>query len=174
MQELVNILIVNGASGQNSRTALQRLNELKNDTSSGFFTLLVQIFKAPQIPDGLRVDVQWELVRRLAALTLKNSLKVGVDNMLLAEAAKAVYEVLSTASDEKDFHLAKNGAQILARLLSIGGMEFFTYIGLNLTEFLFTSLLQSQQRAQVVGGLFSLKYLLEDATHAIGSSSGVI
>jgi len=180
LAEVLNILYHNGF--QPSRDAYDALERYKSDPA--FAAALGTVFTSAVFPPlspeasarlpGAITTIPWVQFRMLAGIALKNSLSSGSAHVV-AEAAKCcVAQLRDPSTTDK---LACTAAQIAVKICSIvGRFEWWEETGIcNFAGLILSELLTAISTPSVVlGGLFCLQFLFEDAPKLLGETSDVI
>lgn len=175
--QVIEILHFNGIHVENTKASYEQLKRYEADPN--FAILLGQIFNAQEcpVPESVatRGTVPWLHYRRLAGITLKNNVERA--KTLLGEAAVTAAAQSCVVELRHAVHptLVSIAAQIAVKITSIVGLEWWDHAGVcNLASFLLNDLLGAQSATCVLGGLYSLQFLLEDVPKQLGNASEVI
>jgi hypothetical protein len=175
--QVIEILHFNGIQVGNTKASYEQLKQFEADPS--FAMVLAHIFNADTPVAGSIAAQQgavgWLHYRRLAGITLKNNVERAKtllgETAVIAVAKSCIHELRQATHPS----LVTIAAQIAVKITSIVGLDWWDSASLcNLPSFLLNELLGAAAETAVLGGLYSLQYLLEDVPKQLGNASEVI
>jgi hypothetical protein len=173
---VIEILVVNGVAGQNSRAALRELDTYKtNPTFVQTVSALVASRDYPVAPQQLSALAQqcgWPIIRDVAAWLLKTCIGPNLTFEAQAAAATAALGVLQ--EEDAPRRLTSAAAVVIARLTGVNGLDWKDANNLSLSDLLLNQMLGSGRPSSEAAALRTLQYLVEDAANSLGAAVATV
>lgn len=169
--KVIQLLHDNGISVSESTKAYEQLKQYERNPF--FCMLLSSVFASLSCPvEGFVLTVDWTHYRQLAGLTLKNNLRTAAHALGEEVVLQAARSALISLSNPSSVSLARVSAQIVVEVTRLTSFEWWSSKGLvqDLPSFLLTELLHAGGVISL-GALFTLQYIMEDLSQAVGESS---